>query len=137
MTSDTTDGAAASEAAKLPDPLYPTVTAWVNGHFVLMYKRTLGGEFRWCAQWWQHAEAISRFTALWYAWESLRLQGSTSVGIWYRDHLDHQLPILLGPRGPFYQCTETEHLEPHQATVAPTPPHWWDHTQAAAAQWEV
>jgi hypothetical protein len=50
-----------------------------------------------------------------------RLHG---IGIWYRDHLDHQLPILLGPRGPFYQCTETEHLEPHLAAVAPTPPGW-------------
>ncbi|MGI8333645.1 DUF4913 domain-containing protein [Actinomadura scrupuli] len=130
MTSNTTTDAtdAAAEPAKLPDPLYPTVTDWVNDHFVLMYKRTLGGEFRWCAQWWQHAEAISRFTALWYAWEALRLQGSTGVGIWYRDHLDHQLPILLGPRGPFYQCTETEHLDPHQATVTPPPPDWWDDT---------
>ena len=43
-----------------------------------LYRRTLGGEFRWCAQWWHHGEAISRLTALWYAWEAMRLQGVIS-----------------------------------------------------------
>jgi hypothetical protein len=122
----TNNSTADTTVAKPADPLYPTVTNWVDAHFIPMYRRTLGGEFRWCAQWWQHSEAISRFTALWYAWESLRLQGSTGIGIWYRDHLDHQLPILLGNRGPFYQCTETEHLEPHQARQQPAPTGWWE-----------
>jgi Domain of unknown function (DUF4913) len=106
-------------------PQYPGVTPWVEQHFIRMFKRTLGGEFRWCAQWWRHAEAISRLTALWYAWEVMRLQGSTGMGIWYRDHLDHQLPILLGARGPFYQCSEQEHIEPHEPIADPVPPGWW------------
>src|ERR1700761_8622260 len=93
-----------------PQPFYPTASHWVEEHFIPMYRRTLGGEYRWCAQWWQHAEAVSRLTALCYAWEAMRLQGATGISLWYRDHLDHQLPILLGPRGPFYQCTEREHL---------------------------
>ncbi|MFD0856323.1 DUF4913 domain-containing protein [Actinomadura adrarensis] len=107
-----------------PQPLYPTLDAWLTHHFIPMYRRTLGGEYRWCAQWWKHAEAISRLTALWYSWEAMRLQGATGISLWYRDHLDHQLPILLGARGPFYQCTETEHLEPHQAKLTPVPPGW-------------
>ncbi|GII56094.1 hypothetical protein Pth03_44830 [Planotetraspora thailandica] len=109
----------------MTDPVYATVEEWVTDRFVPMYRRTLGGEFRWCAQWWKHAEAISRLTALWHAWEALRLEAGTGMGVWYRDHLDHQLPILLGPRGPFYQCSEDEHLEPHLATVEPAPPGWW------------
>ncbi|MFG2006165.1 DUF4913 domain-containing protein [Spirillospora sp. NPDC048911] len=116
---------APEEAPDEPQPCFPSVEAWVTGHFVLMYRRTLGGEFRWCSQWWQHAEAISRLTALWYAWEAMRLQGATGIGLWHRDHLDHQLPILLGARGPFYQCTEHQHLEPHQAITQPAPPGWW------------
>lgn len=107
-------------------PLFPDVITWVNEHFAPMYRRTLGGEFRWCSQWWRHAEAISRFTALWHAWESMRLQPATGIGLWYRDHLDHQLPVLLGPRGPFYQCTEAEHIEPHQALTTPVPAGYWE-----------
>jgi len=109
-----------------PTPVYDSVEAWVLERFIPMYRRTLGGEFRWCAQWWRHAEAISRLTALWHAWETLRLEPGTGMGIWYRDHLDHQLPVLLGPRGPFYQCSEDEHLDPHLAVVQPAPPGWWD-----------
>jgi hypothetical protein len=54
----------------------------------------------------------------------MRLQGATGMALWYRDHLDHQLPVLLGARGPFYQCTENEHLAPHEARVVPVPAAW-------------
>jgi hypothetical protein len=116
-----------------PKPLYPSFTSWVEQHFIQMFQRTLGGEYRWCAQWWQHAEAISRLTALWYAWEALRLQGSTGMGIWYRDHLDHQLPYLMGARGPFYQCTEDQHLEPRRMRVKPVPDGWWTRPPGSGA----
>ncbi|WP_165975564.1 DUF4913 domain-containing protein [Actinomadura rubrisoli] len=128
-TTDSTD----SSTTPAPKPFYPSLTSWVTLHFVPLYRRTLGGEFRWCAQWWQHGEAISRLTALWYAWEAMRLQGATGMALWYRDHLDHQLPVLLGPRGPFYQCTEDEHLRPHQAKLVPVPFGWLDLDQSPAS----
>lgn len=106
-------------------PFYASVEEFVTEHFVPIYLRPLGGEFRWCAQWWRHAEAISRFTALWHAWETLRCQPGTGMGIWYRDHLDPQLHELLGARGPFYQCGETRHIDPHQPALDPAPPGWW------------
>lgn len=109
-----------------PEPVYAALEDWVTGYFLPMFRRTLGGEYRWCHQWWQHGEAISRLTALWHAWEVLRLQPGTGIGTWYRDHLDHQLPILMGPRGPFYQCSETAHREPHQAAVTPAPGELFD-----------
>ena len=62
-----------------------------------------------------HAEAITRLTALWHSWEALRLQPGTGIAVWLRDHLDHQLPVLLGRGGPFAQCSEEEHIEPRQA----------------------
>ena len=109
----------------VPEPDYSTLEDWLIDYFVPMFRRTLGGEFRWCAQWWQHDEAVSRLTSLWHAWETLRLRPGIGIGTWYRDHLDHQLPILMGARGPFYQCSETAHREPHEAAAAPAPPGWW------------
>ena len=92
--------------------MYSALEDWVTDHFLPIFRRTLGGEYRWCAQWWRHGEAISRLTALWHSWEVLRLQPGTGIAVWYRDHLDHQLPILMGARGPFYQCSETAHRDP-------------------------
>ena len=106
-------------------PFYSRLEDFVDGHFVPLVRRPLGGEFRWCAQWWRHAEAISRLTAIWHAWEALRRQPGTGIGLWYRDHLDHQLPHLLGPRGPFFQCSEDEHIEPRRLKSEPAPPDWW------------
>src|SRR5262249_30334460 len=116
-----------------PEPVYTAVEDWVLDYFLPMFRRTLGGEFRWCAQWWRHSEAISRLSALWHAWEALRLQPGTGIAAWYRDHLDHQLPILMGARGPFYQCSEAAHREPREAAARPAPDAWWDAEESADA----
>jgi hypothetical protein len=113
------------EAAQ-PQPVYDGVEAWVTGQFLPMFRRPLGGEYRWCRQWWLHAEAITRLTALWHSWEALRLEPGTGMAIWLRDHLDHQLTVLLGRTGPFAQCSEDEHIEPREAKTEHAPPGWWD-----------
>ena len=117
-----------ASGTETPEPVYTAVEDWVTDHFLPMFRRTLGGEYRWCGCWWRHNEAVSRLTALWHAWEVLRLQPGTGIAIWYRDHLDHQLPILMGARGPFYQCTETVHRESREAAAIPAPDDWWDTT---------
>jgi hypothetical protein len=109
-----------------PQPVYRSAEEWVTSHFLPMFRRPLGGEFRWCAQWWRHAEAITRLTALWHSWEALRLQPGTGMATWLRDHLDHQLPVLLGRAGPFAMCSEDEHIEPRQARSRQPPDGWWD-----------
>lgn len=123
-----TDAAAGPRVASDdgPEPVYMAVEDWVIDYFLPMFRRTLGGEFRWCAQWWKHGEAVSRLTSLWHAWEVLRLQPGTGIATWYRDHLDHQLTILMGARGPFYQCSETAHREPREAVTMLAPGEWWD-----------
>ena len=129
MTTDNSAAAATqggTGGADGPEPVYTAVEDWVIDYFLPMFRRTLGGEFRWCSRWWQHGEAISRLTSLWHAWEVLRLQPGTGIASWYRDHLDHQLPILMGARGPFYQCSETAHREPREAGAVPAPEEWWD-----------
>ena len=117
----------------LPEPVYARVQDWVSEHFIPMYRRPLGGEFRWCPQWWRHAEAITRLTALWQSWEAMRLQPGTGTANWLRDHLDHQLPVLLGRSGPFAQCSEDEHISPRIAAADPPPPGWWDDDDAATS----
>ena len=112
--------------AAAPEPVYAALEDWLTDYFLPMFRRTLGGEYRWCYQWWRHGEAISRLTALWHAWEVLRLQPGTGIAAWYRDHLDHQLPILMGARGPFCQCSETAHRDPRGAAATPAPPGWWE-----------
>jgi hypothetical protein len=120
------DGSLDAPAEPTAEPVYYALEDWLAGYFLPMFRRTLGGEYRWCHQWWQHGEAISRLTALWHAWEVLRLQPGLGIATWYRDHLDHQLPILMGARGPFYQCSETTHREPHQAEITLAPEDWLD-----------
>jgi hypothetical protein len=120
-----TAGPAAGQDGAAPEPVYAEVEDWVTGQFLPVYVRPLGGEYRWCAQWWQHAEAITRLTALWHAWELMRLQPGTGIAAWLRDHLDHHLPVLLSRSGPFAQCTESEHIAPRQARADQAPPGWW------------
>ena len=64
--------------------------------------------------------------ALWHGWEVLRTQPGTGIATWYREHLDHQLPIVMGARGPFCQCSESAHREPREAAAVPAPDDWWD-----------
>jgi hypothetical protein len=116
-----------------PQPVYSSVEEWVNSHYLPMFRRPLGGEYRWCSEWWRHAEAITRLTALWHAWEALRLQPGTGMATWLRDHLDHQLPVLLGRTGPFAMCSEDEHIDPRQARTKQPPPGWWDPAQPRRA----
>src|SRR5216684_3626296 len=59
--------------------------------------------------------------------------GGTAAPAGYRDHHDHQLPILMGTRGPFYQCSEAAHREPREAAVMPAPDGWWDTDEPADA----
>ena len=124
---------AAADGQETPDPMYLAVEDWVVDYFLPMFRRTLGGEFRWCAQWWRHGEAISRLSSLWHSWEALRLRPGTGIATWYRDYLDHQLPILMGGRGPFYQCSETAHREPRETVAVPAPADWWDVNEEADA----
>ena len=120
------EGLDGGETPDVPQPEFDRLEDWLTEYFLPMFRRTLGGEYRWCRQWWRHGEAISRLNALWHAWEVLRTKPGTGMGIWYREHLDHQLPILLGARGPFYQCSEDTHREPHEPAADPAPDGWWD-----------
>jgi hypothetical protein len=105
-------GPAPGAGTDVPEPVFDRVEDWVEEYFLPVFRRPLGGMYRWCPRWWAHQEAISRLTALWRSWEVMRLEPATGISDWYGAHLDHHLPILLGPDGPFCQCSKDGgHLE--------------------------
>lgn len=119
-TADATGGGGAEPAAD--GPVHTSLAAFVTDYLQPLFTRpTLGGRWLWCPGWWEHGEAVNRLTALWHSWEALRGQGGAALGIWYRDHLDHQLPILMGADGPFRDCA-TGHYPTTPANAPPLPP---------------
>ncbi len=111
--------------------LYPELEAWVVGYFTPMLLHRVPGSprVRWCAHWWDHAEAIARLTVLWNGWEAARWEPAAKPG-WWLD-LDHHLPILTGLDGPFRNCRQPEGARPgkHEPetvpSVEPAPSNWW------------
>ena len=94
------------EGAEEPELYYPDVAAFVAQQLAPLWRRSLEGHHRtWCPQWWRHAEAISRFEALWRAWEHLRLDPATGMSVWFRDHADPHMAVLLDADGPFKGCS--------------------------------
>ena len=108
-------------------PYYGSLEEWVVSMFAPTFCRRSTPAFRWCPQWWRHAEAISRLEALWRSWEQLRLDPLMGMASWYRDHLDHQLPILTAADGPFAGCDSTRHFHPERDRLPhdPPPADWW------------
>lgn len=97
-----------ADAAEISEPdtlVYGSVDEFVRENLSVKYRRVVGpsnrAPRRWSAQWWRSPEAVSRLEALWRSWEHLRLDGATGSSTWWRDHLDHHMPILMSPDGPF------------------------------------
>ena len=111
---------------------YPSLEAWVVGHFTRVYTRRHGGPMRWCRQWWQHAEAITRLEALWRSWETLRHE-PLGMDAWLRERLDHHLPQLMSAAGPFAACTPDKHTDPGELATTPVPAGWWQPAATASA----
>ncbi|WP_232847794.1 DUF4913 domain-containing protein [Occultella kanbiaonis] len=77
---------------------------FVREHLRNVYRRRIPGNGNgrvWAARWWEYDEAVIRLEALWRAWEHLRLDAATGMSVWWRDHADHHMAVLLDPDGPF------------------------------------
>jgi Domain of unknown function (DUF4913) len=95
-----------------PEPYFPDLMTFVKDYLSPMYRRALSGSATtWCPEWWKHSEAIARLEALWRAWEFLRLDPHTGMSVWFRDHADHHMGVLLSSEGPFKGCKPAEHGE--------------------------
>ncbi len=116
----TANGAATPGATDAVDLYYPNVLVFVTEHLSPMYRRALtANTTTWCPEWWKHAEGIARLEALWRAWEHLRLDPATGSSVWFRDHCDHHMAVLLNADGPFKGCKPDKHAE----RMAPLPLH--------------
>jgi hypothetical protein len=102
-------------------PCFGSLLEFVVEHFGPVYARNTSPTVRWCASWWDHAEAIYRLEALWRTWELYRLEPRLGIASWLRDYLDPQLAQLTSATGPFASCTEDRH-SPVKALRTNQPP---------------
>ena len=119
--------AALPEAPEQPPELvYGSAEQFLHQRLLPAYNRRIDGKAGlWCPQWFLHAEAVSRVTSLWRAWEHLRLEPATGMSIWWRDHADHHMGVLLSPEGAFHSCTPTQHYDPKPINCETAPEGWF------------
>lgn len=125
---DTLHAPAVDDAAPEPEPelYYPDLLSFVTEYLTPLYRRAVTGTATtWCAQWWKHAEGITRLEALWRSWEHLRQDPHTGISVWLRDHADHHMAVLLSAEGPFKGCKPDKHTErvPKLPTAEPPDGH--------------
>ncbi len=120
---DEDEDRSSAAAEEVPEPCFASMLDWFETWLRPMYRRSTHGDQReWCAEWWQHEEAVSRLDALWRAWEALRLDPGTGLSVWWRDHADHHMAALLDPDGPFKQCGDGHRDDAPEMLAHTTPP---------------
>jgi Domain of unknown function (DUF4913) len=111
-----------AELADAPGLYYLTLEEWVGEWLFPVYRRSVLGHDRiWCPQWWRHAEAVARLESLWRSWEHLRQDPATGLSVWFRDHADHHMTILLDADGPLKGC-DGRHCDHPLDELAHDPP---------------
>jgi len=106
-----------------PKPVFTDVVSFVARYIAPATGTRLGGPVAWCPRWWEHPNAVLRLTALWRAWETLRLEPA-GMSVWWVGHYDvHMRALLDADRGPFYRCAKTHQAAEALPTVAP-PADW-------------
>jgi hypothetical protein len=92
-----------------PAPVYGSVDEFVREYLRLVYRRRIDGRHRcWAGRWWAYDEAVQRLEALWQAWEHLRGDPTTGLSVWWRDHADYHMGVLMDPDGPFAAALDNE-----------------------------
>jgi len=105
-----------------PETFYGSADEFVREFLVVTYRREVSpkGDYRWDGRWWMHPEAVARIDALWRTWEHYRHDGATGMSVWWRDHADHHMGVLMSPAGPFGKTSGiTEPGEPLPYTAPP------------------
>ena len=119
---DEADNASGDDA---PQPAFGDVDEWIREYLAAVLERKVAqgaqSGIYWCAEWWRHPEAISRLYALWRAWETLRLDPTTGMSVWWRDHLEPHLAVLTSDGGPFRRCSPGQHHDTTSLPVTPAP----------------
>lgn len=104
-----------------PTLYYGSVDEFVREYLRHAFKRKIDGKSRvWAARWWEYDEAVIRLEALWRSWEFLRRDPATGMSVWWRDHADHHMGVLMDPQGPF-SAADTLAEENRAGKGAPLP----------------
>ena len=105
-------GDAFEEAAgEQPQLYFKTLPDFVEHFLTRAFRRHVPANAPWCSEWWKHGEAVCVLSALWRAWEALRLEPGTGMSVWWRDHCYPHMAKLMDRDGTFKNCTRTTHHE--------------------------
>ncbi|MFF2088596.1 DUF4913 domain-containing protein [Nocardia sp. NPDC058176] len=110
------------EAPELHFATVDLFVEWVAG----VHARDIMGntdQFRWCPEWWRHAEAVTAFEALWRAWEHHRQNPGPGMASWWVQIFWPAMDRLLQIKGTFEHCRDAKHnTDPEiAATMASLP----------------
>lgn len=95
-----------------PTLYFGSVDEFVRHYLLPNYRRRVDGQrVVWAAEWWKYSEAVARLDALWRAWEHLRQDAQTGMSVWFRDHAEHHMSVLLSSSGPFAAAGEGTNRE--------------------------
>lgn len=73
----------------------------------------------WCAQWFEHPEAVTMLWLLRGAWLEAVIQGRPALLAYFRDCYYPTLRFLSDPQGPLHACTAEEHKDSPFVPVYP------------------
>jgi hypothetical protein len=87
---------------------HANVNEFVTERLVYFIPRPVPGSGRvWCAEWYRHAQALSRLDSIWRAWEHLRQDPALGMSNWWVHYADPNIRALLDPvTGPFGRCAD-------------------------------
>jgi hypothetical protein len=116
------NGTAASQPEPEQECYYQSLGEFA-GWLLDVYRRSTRGQARaFCPQWWKHPEAVARIDSLWRAFEQLRQDPGTGMSVFWRDHADHHMSVLLDADGPFKGCEDGHSEHPLGPLVQQQPP---------------
>ena len=118
-----------SSNQEIPPLQHATLDKFVENVIAVLWERPTDGSqtLTWCPKWWCHDEAVFRLTALWTAWEHMRIHdGPTAMAAWLTRYADPIMAIVLDAEaGPFRGCkSDRGHktLRPHTNAALPCEP---------------
>ena len=113
----------AGDVGELPPPRYATLDEFVQEFLLEMLWIDVEVSSRtWCPKWWNHPAAIVRLEALHRSFEHLRLDPTTGISVWLRDHADYHMGLLTDPNGPFKGCSIKKGHDDQRGRVIPFDP---------------
>ena len=119
MSTSTPDQDTTGQASQEDHPplQFPTLDAFVEDFIAVVYELPTDRSqtVTWCPRWWCHDGPVLRLTALWQAWEHLRVNaGPEAAAKWLTYYGDPVMDRLLRPDGPFSGCTSDRGHEPER-----------------------